>query len=376
VIEERRTKEGKRYYFVRVKSGRIQVATRAFDTKRAAEVWEREQKHRIATGKPLPAKRFFTLQDLVGEFLEARKNGNPHTFDTDRDNLAALPSALLRRSLASVQAEDIREHLLSELRRGLKPSTVARARTTLSALFTFADSQGLLHQPHPVRTVRAIPELTAPALRAVSPADVPDPAQLARAIEDVRARRADIADVYEFMSLTGLRWGETRAVRVFWLHEEPFSQLIAYRSHSDRYEEKDPKSWRGTRRAIPLSPRAVAIFRHYAHGKRHDDYLFSNKLGQQLTVSTIRKYPLGFRRHALRHYAASRWLRLGTPAHEVAEYLGDDPRTVLAVYAHILGEGQRRAHLQRLADAEAAESTGGHLGVTWGPHGRSDGIDR
>lgn len=90
------------------------------------------------------------------------------------------------------------------------------------------------------------------------------------------------------------------------------------------------------------------------------------KLGRQLTVNTIRKYPLGFRRHALRHYTASRWLRLGTPAHEVAEYVGDDPRTVLAVYAHILGEGQRRAHLQRLADAEAAESTGSHLGVTWG----------
>ena len=50
----------------------------------------------------------------------------------------------------------------------------------------------------------------------------------------------------------------------------------------------------------------------------------------------------------LRHFAASTWLRLGTPVHEVAEYLGDDPRTVLAVYAHVLGEGQRRDHAQRL----------------------------
>ncbi|MGP3534009.1 hypothetical protein ACTU3I_04375 [Microbacterium sp. RD1] len=81
---------------------------------------------------------------------------------------------------------------------------------------------------------------------------------------------------------------------------------------------------------------------------------------------TVKKYPLGFRRHALRHYAASTWLRLGTPPNEVAEYLGDDPRTVLAVYAHILGEGQRLDHLRRLIDAEAeAEkrrgSPGGHL---------------
>lgn len=61
---------------------------------------------------------------------------------------------------------------------------------------------------------------------------------------------------------------------------------------------------------------------------------------------------LASRRHALRHYAASTWLRLGTPINEVAEYLGDDPRTVLAVYAHVLGDDQRRAHLRRLTAAE------------------------
>lgn len=376
MIEIRETRGGKRYYLVRVKSGRIQVATRAFDTKREAEVWEREQKHFIATGKPLPPKRSYTLELLITEFLESRKNGNPHTFDTDRDNLAALPKALRSRALASVHAEDIREHLLSELRRGLKPSTVARARTSLSALFTFADSRGLLHQPHPVRMARAIPELTAPALRAISPADVPDPAQLAKALERVRMRRSDVADVFEFMSLTGVRWGEARAIRVFWVHAEPFPQLVAYRSHSDRYAEKDPKSWRGTRRAIPLSPRAQTLFHRYAAGKDPEDYLFTNQGGEQLSVGVVRKFPLGFRRHALRHFAASTWLRLGTPAHEVAEYLGDDPRTVLAVYAHILGEGQRRDHLRRLADAEAAEnmpgSPGGHLEPD---HDRTEGLD-
>lgn len=70
----------------------------------------------------------------------------------------------------------------------------------------------------------------------------------------------------------------------------------------------------------------------------------------------IRKYPFGFRRHSLSHYAASTWLRLGTPIHEVAEYLGDDPRTVLKIYAHILGEGQRRDFVRRLAAAEAAQA--------------------
>lgn len=50
--------------------------------------------------------------------------------------------------------------------------------------------------------------------------------------------------------------------------------------------------------------------------------------------------------------------------HEVAEYLGDEARTVLAVYAHVLGEGQRRDHLQRLASAEQTALERGHPGDT------------
>jgi hypothetical protein len=44
----------------------------------------------------------------------------------------------------------------------------------------------------------------------------------------------------------------------------------------------------------------------------------------------------------------------------------------LDAMGHPTDAGQRRA-LQRLADAEAA---GGHLAVTGGPDGPSDGVDR
>jgi integrase len=44
--------------------------------------------------------------------------------------------------------------------------------------------------------------------------------------------------------------------------------------------------------------------------------------------------------HDLRHYAARSWLRQGIPINQVAAWLGDDPRTVLKVYAHVLGEAQ------------------------------------
>lgn len=356
-IETRMTKTGVRY-LARVKSGPKLVASKTFSRKKDAEAWEREQKHLLETGRPLPPSRKFTLEQLVKRFQTSRQGGNPHTMNTDDNNLAALPKKLLARPVATIQASDIRAHLLAELHNGKAPATVSRAKTTLSALFTYAESEGMLGQPHPVRSMKKIPQLSV-TQPSVSPGDIPTPETLGAKLAALRERRDDIADVYEFKSLTGLRWGELRAMRVSWLIEVPLAQLAVTRSHSDNYDEKDPKSWRGTR-LVPLSPRALEIFQKYADGKPADDYLFTNRYGGQLKAGVVRKFPLGFRRHALRHYAASTWLRLGTPVHEVAEYLGDDPRTVLKIYAHILGEGQRRDFVLRLGTAEAAQKQPGH----------------
>src|SRR5207253_2278924 len=109
-IQARKTKAGKTTYFVRVKSGRELVATKSFSTKREAEAWEREQRHRLQTGRPLPPKSSVSLAVLVELFVAARQGGNPHTVDTNRNNLAALPKALLSRPLASIHAEDVRSH--------------------------------------------------------------------------------------------------------------------------------------------------------------------------------------------------------------------------------------------------------------------------
>ena len=99
---------------------------------------------------------------------------------------------------------------------------------------------GFLHQPHPVRTMKKIPELSI-AQRSISLSEIPPPERVAAALTGLRERRSDIADVFEFMSLTGVRWGEVRAIRVSWLGEIPLPQLNVERSHSGGYDEKDPK---------------------------------------------------------------------------------------------------------------------------------------
>ena len=125
------------------------------------------------------------------------------------------------------------------------------------------------------------------------------------------------------------------------------------RSHSDNFAQKAPKTARG-RRILPLVDRALEIARAWASGKGPDDYLATGATGLQLRGTYFRRalhwttMARGFTIHALRHYAASTWLRQGIPINQVAAWLGDDPRTVLKVYAHVLGEEQDREALRRL----------------------------
>lgn len=71
--------------------------------------------------------------------------------------------------------------------------------------------------------MKKIPQLsiTPPS---VTPRRHSHPEILAARLQALCVRREDIADVYKFKSLTGLRWGELRAMRVDWLIERPLAQ--------------------------------------------------------------------------------------------------------------------------------------------------------
>ncbi len=105
---------------------------------------------------------------------------------------------------------------------------------------------------------------------------------------------------------------------------------------------------------MPLTDRAYEIALAFALGKAPDAYLFTTVTGVQLRMNLFRRYTSwtttaeGRRVHMLRHYAASQWLRSGVPVNQVAAWLGDDPRTVLSTYAHVMGEQQDREALERL----------------------------
>lgn len=176
---------------------------------------------------------------------------------------------------------------------------------------------------------------------------------LAATLEAQRAYSAHYATITEWTSLTGLRWSETRALRVSDLQDVPFPAVCVRRAQSEGYDEKAPKTLNGEL-AVPLTERARQIAREAAAGKRPDSYLFTSPKGRQLRMNLHRRFTKWTttaprkRPHMLRHYCASQWLRAGIPINQVAEWLGDDPRTVLKVYAHVLGEQQTTGGLRRL----------------------------
>jgi len=163
-----------------------------------------------------------------------------------------------------------------------------------------------------------------------------------------------LASVTEFLSLTGLRWSELRALRVRDLQRHPLPAIRVSRAHSESYAEKGTKS--GRARLVPLTQRANELAASRTLGREPDDYLFTSVTSRQLRSSRFRSIvawsttaPPGRSIHDLRHYAASEWLRAGIPVNQVAKWLGHaSPSTTLNAYAHVLGEAQDIAALEHL----------------------------
>jgi integrase len=348
-IHTRRVTSGALRYDVRIKHAGQLVATRTFRRQGDAETWEREQYRALQLGEFLPPSQTSTpFSEVVAAFLAARRDQvAPHTWRTDSDNLKATPRAWAALPVSSIGRGDVLRHLTDELKIKAR-STVSRSRTTLSALFNYAVQEGMLLR-NPVREVSmpAGKEQDSESVETFTDAELADTLQRQYELNPL------MAEVTEFISLTGLRWSELRSLRVRNLQNLSYPAIRVLRAQSDGYEEKGTKTRKG--RTIPLVARAYQIAHGRTEGRSSDDYLFASKTGRQLRGNLLRRYlkwgetALGYTIHALRHYAASSWLRAGIPVNQVSEWLGHkNPNTTLRIYAHVLGEAQDAAAIARL----------------------------
>lgn len=295
---------------------------------------------------------------MIDGFLASRRGQvGAHAWRTDKDNLSSVRREWGSWPISSIGDSELLTFLTGELRVKAR-STVQRCRTTLSALFGYAIRERYVSK-NPVRAVR----MPRGEGREVEDIGTFTEAELAVTLARQRELYPRMAEVTEFLSLTGLRWSELRAIRVGDLVMVPFPQLRVDKAHSDNYHEKGTKT--GRARLVPLAAGALEIAVPRCEGRAVDEYLFTGVRGAQLRgnlfqrlVSFATTAP-GRTVHDLRHYAASRWLRAGIPVHQVARWLGHaNPNTTLRVYAHVLGEEQDLAAIRHLDAVDASDPIG------------------
>lgn len=185
--------------------------------------------------------------------------------------------------------------------------------------------------------------------------------ELRRFLEHVRDDR--LYALWRLAATTGMRRGELLAVSHLAL------DLDAARLRVDRQLRADgcfgpPKS-RRSERVVALDPETVVVLRRHLELQSFErglagpvyedgDLVFANELGRPIPPGTLSDRFVSHRKaagipvgtlHVLRHTSATLALTATPPVplHVVAGRLGDDPKTVLATYAHLLPHSDEQA---------------------------------
>jgi integrase len=329
-----------------VKSGRQQVASRTFDTRREAASWVARERTALAGGvDPRAGRR--TVRVLLPEWLQERENAvSRKTYVSDSSLSRLMPPALAALQIGAVTDREITRALIAVNRSGLAESSVKRFRASLSAFFAWAVRERLI-AVNPVIGTR-MPK--GRGVRTVIRPFAED--ELESFYMAVSARDNRLADALLIAAWTGLRWSELREVRVRDFVRVPLPVLLVSRAAPEGVEAKVTKS--GMSRRVPVADRVLPLVEACAAGKGPDDLLLTTRSGHKLHASAAKRsvawstVAQGRRIHDLRHTAACLWLSRGVDPVSVQAWLGHASIATTNIYLHHLGSSADRAGLERL----------------------------
>ncbi len=330
----------------KVKSGRVDVASRVFDTRREARAWHDRERAALDGGVDPRAGRE-RVRALVIRWLEIRRTTvAAKTYRVDQDLLRLAPTSLLALQVSAVSGREVARSFEALLARGLAEGSVVRYRASLSSFFAWCVREKVI-VANPVTGVR-VP-------RQSHEVDEMDPFTEAQ-LEEVHAAWAelssDLADVLLVLAWTGLRWAEARALRVEDVMQVPTPALVVRRSQPEGQPVKATKGRRSRR--VPLANRVLPIVLRLTEGKAPGDLLLTTAASKQLhrsaVVTSVRwsTTSRGRRVHDLRHTAACLWLARGVDLGTVQAWMGHESAATTNRYLHYMGTGADLAGLNRL----------------------------
>ena len=194
-------------YRARVKSHGRYVATRVFERKADAVVWDQDQRRRLRLGEWIdPRRGQVPLSAVAAGWLGSRSSVKRRTRESDE---SAWRNYIAPRfgnwPVASITAAEVSGWVGSIVARGLAPSTATRALATLRSILAFAVADARVQhnvaasvrKPTSGRARRDGQALTLDELRTLT-----------------AACKGQYRDVVPMLALAGLRWGELAGLRV------------------------------------------------------------------------------------------------------------------------------------------------------------------
>ena len=182
-----------------LKSGRTQVASRTFDTKREAQAWLTRERAGLAGGVD-PRAGKAQVRTLLPVWLEERADSvSAKTYVADSALPRLVPPALGALSVAAVTDREVTRTLVGLSRQGFAEASVKRFRASLSSFFAWAVRERMI-SVNPVLGTR-VPRSSSPRTEMFPFSEV----DLEHLYVRARERDARLADVLLADAWTGLR---------------------------------------------------------------------------------------------------------------------------------------------------------------------------
>jgi hypothetical protein len=122
-------------YRAKLKSGRVDVASRVFDTRREARAWLDRERAALAGGVDPRAGRE-RVRDVLPRWLAVRRSTvAAKTYRADRDLGRLTPTSIQALHVSAVSGREVARSFETLLASGLAESSVVRYRASLSAFF-------------------------------------------------------------------------------------------------------------------------------------------------------------------------------------------------------------------------------------------------
>jgi integrase len=330
-------------WHVQVRRRGRQALTRSFSSKKAAELWAREQDRNADLGRPLSDEVRRAPLPTLGEALD-RYRAEVTVGKRGAVQEGFLLGVLRRQPFATLEMPLVTPTIVAAFRdrrlRSVSPATVRRELAVLSHCFEIGRREWGIAVPNPVKEIRLPSPSNARERR------LTDLEQVALDDALARSRTWYLKPLVALAIETGMRKGELLSLEWKDVHLERRTATL-------------PLTKNGSRRVVPLTVEALAVLKRLSSS---GDLVFpvsAVAVRQAWDRVTAKASIPDFRFHDLRHEAISRFFEMGLTVAEVAFVSGHKDVRMLFRYTHLRADhvlSRIDAAERRLGDRTTAAS--------------------